>query len=126
MDLYSEEIVDNYLHPRKRGRLDKPNASARMSNPSCGDVVEIGMRIERGRIKLARFNGTGCAISTAASSMLMERIEGKTEKEVLRMGKKEMRKLLGIEISPVREHCALLPLQAAQRAIIERRNKRKR
>jgi nitrogen fixation protein NifU and related proteins len=124
MDDYSREIVDNYLHPRRKGKLVRPTVSARLSNPSCGDVVEIGLIIEKGRIKEARFSGTGCAISTAASSMLMGLIEGKTEKQVLSMGEKDVKGMLGIDISPAREHCALLPLQAVQKAILGRDGRR--
>lgn len=125
MDEYSENIVDYYLHPRKKGRLAGANAEASLSNPVCGDVVRIRLKISKsGRIEKAMFDGTGCAISTASASMLMEAIEGRKAAEVAKMGPSEVTRLLGIKMSPAREHCALLPLEAAKKALSEGRKRK--
>lgn len=119
MSDYSDEIVDYYLRPRKRGKMEKPSAEKTRSNPVCGDTVTIQLKISGGKIKEALFSGTGCAISTASASMLMEAIEGKPISAVKRMGPDEIRKLLGIEITRAREHCAMLALETAKGAIFE-------
>jgi nitrogen fixation protein NifU and related proteins len=124
-DIYTETIIDHYNNPRKRGRLAGANAFARLNNPSCGDVIEVRLKIGgKGRIEKARFEGAGCAISTAAASMLMEALEGKTEKEVLSIRPGEAKRMLGIDIGPARLHCALLPLDAAKQAILRRKRKK--
>ena len=72
-DLYRENLMDHYRHPRNHGELDSPDAEADGKNPLCGDEVAIDVRIADGRIAELRFNGHGCAVSQAATSMLTDR-----------------------------------------------------
>lgn len=111
-DLYRENVLDHYHNPRNKGRLEEPDISHKDSNPLCGDVVQIDISLEDGRVKEVRFDGEGCAISLASASMLTEAIEGKNLEELKEFGKDEMLDLVAISLGPVRIKCALLPLKA--------------
>ncbi len=81
-DLYQEVILDHTKHPRNKGILASANRHADGFNPLCGDKVQIFVDVENGIVKDIRFDGSGCAISTASASMLTEHLKGKSEKEV--------------------------------------------
>lgn len=81
-DLYREIILDHYRQPRHRGKLPKPDASGEGYNPLCGDEVTLQWVVENGKVKQVMFEGRGCSISQASTSMLTEVITGKTIAEV--------------------------------------------
>ncbi|HYR68953.1 MAG TPA: SUF system NifU family Fe-S cluster assembly protein [Candidatus Dormibacteraeota bacterium] len=110
-DLYRQNILDHYQSPRNFGTLEHPDISAEDSNPLCGDVIRMDLKIEDGKVADVRFTGKGCSISRAAASMLTEEIRGKSLEEVKRIGKDEVLEMLGIELGPVRLKCALLALK---------------
>ena len=110
--VYQETILDYARNPRNFGRLDDATISHEESNPLCGDVVRIDLKVDdANRIVAARFSGKGCAISQASSSMLTEMVEGKTLDEVKEIGKQDILDMLGIPISMARLKCALLGLK---------------
>lgn len=82
-ELYQTTILDHGKSPRNFGKLDSANRTAAGHNPLCGDRLTLYLEVEDGRVKRARFEGSGCAISTASASMLTEVIEGKTVEEAL-------------------------------------------
>lgn len=125
MDLYSETILDHYRHPRHRGSLQQPSAHVVQHNPLCGDVIKLDIAIKRGKIADARFLGAGCAISQAATSLLLDSIQGESLDTVSRRTPKDVTDLLGIPISKAREQCAQLALTALQKAITLFRQQRK-
>jgi nitrogen fixation NifU-like protein len=110
-DLFRQNILDHYQSPRNFGTLEHPDISAEDSNPLCGDVIRMDLKIEDGKVADVRFSGKGCSISRAAASMLTEEIRGKSLEEVKRIGKDEVLEMLGIELGPVRLKCALLALK---------------
>ena len=115
--IYKETILDHYRHPRNYGDLPNANARAKDSNVLCGDVVEMQLRIDANRIDEARFRGEGCAISIATASMLTEFAKGKSIREIKKLGKEELIKLLGADPGPGRIECALLGLEVLKAAI---------
>ncbi len=115
--IYRENILDHYTHPRQFGKLENFDAQHREFNPLCGDEETVQIKIESDYIKDIRFFGKGCAISMAASSMLLSEIKGKTIEEAERITKEKVYELLSIPISPVRVKCACLGLEALRRVI---------
>ena len=107
-------ILDHYRNPRRNGQLAAPDVSQRGTNPFCGDEVTIQLQVEDGVVTDAAFEGRGCSISQATASMLMEEIVGCTTRELSGWDKQRVLDLLGIEIGPVRQKCALLPLSTIQ------------
>jgi len=77
-ELYQEVILDHNRKPRNFGRLDGANRTAEGYNPLCGDQVRVDLDIEAGVIRDIRFEGSGCAISKAAASMMTASLKGKT------------------------------------------------
>jgi nitrogen fixation protein NifU and related proteins len=108
---YREYILDHYKNPRNYGRLDHPDITHEEDNPLCGDVVGMDFQIKDGVIEDIRFHGRGCAISQASASLLTERLKGIALDEAKKIDKNDVLGELGIQISPARIKCALLPLK---------------
>ena len=111
-DMYRENILDHYKNPRNYGSIEKPDAHAKGQNPLCGDEVTISVKFgEDGEtIDDVKFEGRGCAISQAATSMLMEMVKGRPASEVAVLPKEELLDEVGIPLTPVRLKCAILGL----------------
>ena len=109
-DLYREIILDHYKNPRGHGVIDGADAQAEGQNPLCGDEVSIYVAFDGDRIDDVKFQGRGCAISQAATSMLMELVKGRTAQEIASMEKEALLEELHIPLTPVRLKCALLGL----------------
>lgn len=75
-ELYQEVIFDHNRHPRNVGKLADANRHADGHNPLCGDKLSLYLKIENDIIADVRFEGTGCAISTASASLMTERLKG--------------------------------------------------
>jgi len=116
-DLFRENILDHYKHPRCHGTLDHPDISYEDSNPLCGDVIRMDLNVKDGRIEQVRFSGHGCSISQAAASMLCESIEGKPLEEVKKISRDDVLEMIGISLGPVRIKCAMLPLKALKAGV---------
>lgn len=116
-ELYRENILDHYRHPRHQGTLERPDVTYEDANPLCGDRIRMDLRIDEGRIADIRFSGHGCSISQAAASMLCEAVQGKSLDEVKRLGRDDVLEMLGIELGPVRLKCGLLALKTLKAGV---------
>lgn len=125
-DLYQELIVDHYRHPHNFGPLTGANRHAEGFNPLCGDRLTLALKVVDGVIEDARFEGSGCAISTASASLMTDALKGRTEAQAealfeafqaqltgpegaepaLPLGKLAV--LAGVREFPVRVKCATL------------------
>ena len=110
-DFYREFILDHYKRPRNFGTLEDPDITHEEDNPFCGDRIRIDVRLREGHVVDVRFTGQGCAISTAAASILTDKIKGAPIERIRAFSKEEMLKALGIPLSPVRLKCGLLALK---------------
>jgi nitrogen fixation NifU-like protein len=82
-DLYQEVILDHHKKPRNYGSLESPDRVSDGHNPLCGDRLHLCVDLDdQGRIADIRFEGSGCAISTASASMMTESVKGKPIAEV--------------------------------------------
>lgn len=77
-DLYQELIIDHNRKPRNRGRLEHANRHAEGYNPLCGDRIDVYLNVEDDVVKEVKFEGSGCAISTASASLMTQSIKGRT------------------------------------------------
>jgi nitrogen fixation NifU-like protein len=84
-DLYRDVILDHNRRPRNFGALEPADASVEGFNPMCGDRLTVRLRIADDRISDIRFEGQGCAISTASASLMTEAVKGKTRSEALQV-----------------------------------------
>lgn len=136
-DLYKEIILDHYKFPRNRADLSHIADEYLHENPSCGDSLKLELVMgEDGRIESVRFDGYGCAISTASASLMSERLIGKTLEQAQRLIDVFLRVLRGEESSdsleewgdlmvfggivqfPLRVKCATLAWHAARRSLV--------
>ena len=115
-EVYSELITDLYKHPVNYGELKDYNVKATGGNLSCGDLVEFTIKIGEGKIKEVKFKGGGCAVSVASTSLLTEKITGKTLEEVKKIRTQEIIDLLGGVIQ-TRFKCASLGKIVLDKAI---------
>lgn len=116
-DLYREQILEHYKRPHNFGRLEEFDLDFEDTNPFCGDEQHVFIRLdENDRVAEVGFEGKGCAISTAATSMLTDELVGMSREELLRLPKDFVLDLLGIEISATRMKCALLGLKVVKSA----------
>ena len=109
---YRENILDHYKNPHNWGVLADADARAEGQNPLCGDEVTMSLRFaaDGETIEEIGFEGRGCAISQAATSMLTEMVKGRSATEVAALPKEELLEEIGIPLTPIRLKCALLGL----------------
>jgi nitrogen fixation NifU-like protein len=111
-DLYREVILDHYKSPRGHGLIDDADAQAEGQNPLCGDEVTISVKFAADGETIASvgFEGRGCAISQAATSMLTELVQGRKATEVASLPREALLDEIGIPLTPIRLKCAILGL----------------
>jgi nitrogen fixation protein NifU and related proteins len=117
--LYREVILDHYKNPRGHGLIEDADAEAEGQNPLCGDEVSIYVAFgeDGDTIDEVKFSGRGCAISQAATSMLMEMAKGRKATEVAALDKDQLLDEIGIPLTPVRLKCAMLGLTTLKVAL---------
>lgn len=115
-DMYREQILDHYKHPRNYGELEDPTFTHVGENPMCGDEIRMDVALDEDGeiIEEVAFTGDGCAISLASASMLSETLEGMAIDDLLEMDRDDVIDLLGVDISPMRVKCAVLAEKVAQ------------
>ncbi len=118
-ELYRDQILDHYKRPHNFGRLESFDLEFEDTNPFCGDEQHVFIRLDDDdRVAAVSFEGQGCAISTAATSLLTDELVGMTRDELIKLPKEAVLELLGIEISATRLKCALLGLKVIKGAAL--------
>ena len=117
--LYREVILDHYKNPRGHGVIEDADAEAEGQNPLCGDEVSVyvAFAADGETIDDVKFSGRGCAISQAATSMLMEMTKGRTAEQVATLDKEELLAEIGVPLTPIRLKCAMLGLTTLKVAL---------
>ena len=131
-DLYQELVIDHSRQPRNRGPLPEATHDAKGHNPLCGDEITLRLRLDGDRVVDAKFEGHGCAISTASASLMTEAIRGKSKAELVALFEAMHRLLTGGEAGmalgkleafsgvrdfPARVKCAALAWHTLKNAI---------
>jgi nitrogen fixation NifU-like protein len=119
MSIYQEMILDHYHNPRNFGKMEHPSHSISVSNPLCGDKIEMAVKEIHGVVEDIKYSGEGCAISMASASMLTEYVKGKEVNELKKLTPEIIISMLGIELSPNRLKCALLSLEALKKVLLK-------
>jgi nitrogen fixation NifU-like protein len=84
-ELYRDVILDHNRRPRNFGGLEPADASVEGFNPMCGDRLTVRLKLDDDKISDIRFEGQGCAISTASASLMTEAVKGRTRADALRL-----------------------------------------
>ena len=131
-DLYQEVILDNYKRPKNFGALEDATHKAHGDNPLCGDKLALHVRVKGDVVDDLRFKGLGCAISTAAASLMTEAVKGRARPDIEKMfekyhamvtgkgGAEDLGKLevfAGVSEYPARVKCASLAWHAFHAAL---------
>lgn len=116
-DLYREELMDIYRNPSNKGKLDDPTVAIDKKNPMCGDEINLQLKFKDDVVSDAKFDGSACAVSIIASSLLTDMIIGKTVKELKALTKDDLLNEMGLNLTTSRVKCATLVLEALQGAL---------
>lgn len=125
MDLYREEVMDHYEHPRNQGELAGDDVlTGRDSNASCGDMIQFYIRLRvnaktrQREIAEVKWKGIGCAITTASASKLSEYLVGKKVDDVKSLEEQEfVEQGIGFEVNPGRIKCLTLPVKVIKKLL---------
>ncbi|WP_377887886.1 Fe-S cluster assembly sulfur transfer protein SufU [Alkalihalobacillus sp. R86527] len=135
--LYRQVIMDHYKNPRNKGELEEGDLKINMNNPTCGDAIQLQLKVDEGKISEAKFIGEGCSISLASASMMTESVKGLEVDEALRMSKifsdmmqgkeyndeefdlGDIEALQGVSKFPARIKCATLSWKAMEKGFKE-------
>ena len=113
--MIKEQLLEIYANRENFGELKNKTHEVRHKNPICNDEIIIDLEIKKDEIVDAKFRGISCFVSTVAAEVLMKKIKGKKIEEIKNLSKKDLDKLIGMEIIPTRIGCQLLPLEALKK-----------
>lgn len=136
-NLYRQVIMDHYKNPRNKGVLEEGSLTVNMNNPTCGDRIQLTMKVEDGKVADAKFEGEGCSISMSSASMMTQAVKGRPIEEALKLstvfsdimqGKDyeednldlgDIEALQGVAKFPARIKCATLAWKAMEKGLKE-------
>ncbi len=117
---YSKEVIRRFAKPKNLGKIKNADALGKAGNPRCGDMMELYLKMEkRGKkevIKDIKFHTLGCAAAIATSDIICDLVKGKTLKEALKVGYKDIVKELG-RLPAIKMHCSFLAEQGLKDAV---------
>lgn len=133
--LYRQVIMDHYKNPRNKGELTDDSITVNLNNPTCGDRIQLQMKVEDGKVSDVKFDGEGCSISMSSASMMTQAVKGlevdkamkmaeifsdmiqgkEYDEEVLELG--DIEALQGVAKFPARIKCATLGWKAMEKGI---------
>lgn len=114
--MYNEKVMDVFKNPKNVGEIENPDGIGTVGNASCGDIMQISLRIENDIIVDAKFKTFGCAAAIATSSTATEMIKGMTIEEALKVTNKKVVETLG-GLPSQKLHCSVLAEEAIKKAI---------
>jgi len=123
--MYSQKVMDHFMNPRNVGEIPDADGVGKIGNPVCGDVMQLSIKVNRGRIVNAKFKTFGCGAAIATSSMVTELVKGKTLKEAKEISNRAVAEALD-GLPPVKMHCSNLAADALQAAIEDYQKKRRK
>ena len=116
MALYTDTVMDHFMHPRNVGEIKDPSGVGEVGNAKCGDIMKMYLDIENDVIKDVKFETFGCGSAIASSSMATEMIKGKTVEEALAITNKDVVDALG-GLPAHKMHCSVLAEEAIKSAV---------
>ena len=120
---YTEKVMQHFMNPHNVGVIENPDGDGRVGNPSCGDIMEIFIKVDNNVITDVKFRTFGCASAIASSSISTDMIIGKTVEEALQVTNKAVVDALG-GLPAVKMHCSVLAEEAIKMAIEDYISKR--
>lgn len=109
--MYSAQVLEHFEHPRNAGTVADADASVRMENPACGDVLDLTVKLAAGRIEEIRFRAKGCVAAMACGSAVTELVRGMTFVEARKVTREELLQAVG-GLPQASEHASHLAMDA--------------
>ena len=122
MALYSEKVMDHFLHPRNVGVIEDADAVGEVGNAKCGDIMKMYLKIEDDVIQDVKFETFGCGSAIASSSMATEMIKGRPLSEAMQLTNKAVTEALN-GLPAHKLHCSVLAEEAIQSALEDYRRR---
>ena len=116
MALYTETVMDHFMHPRNVGEIAEPDGVGQVGNAKCGDIMKMYLKIKDNIIQDVKFETFGCGSAIASSSMATELIKGKTIEEALAVTNRQVVDALG-GLPAHKLHCSVLAEEAIKAAV---------
>jgi len=116
MSAYSTKVMEHFRNPQNVGYIENADGVGKVGNPVCGDIMELTIKVNDGKIADAKFRTFGCGAAIATSSMVTEMVKGKTIEEALRISNRAVAEALG-GLPSIKMHCSVLAEQALKSAI---------
>jgi nitrogen fixation protein NifU and related proteins len=116
--MYSAQLLDHFEHPRNSGELPGADTYARIENPACGDILELAIKIDAGRIAAIRFRAKGCVPAMACASAMTELAKGKPVREAAAINRYDIDSAVG-GLPAASGHAAQLAIDAL-RAVLRK------
>jgi len=124
MPIYSEKVMEHFMHPRNVGEIENPSGVGEEGNPVCGDMMTFYIKVKDNRLEDVKFKTFGCGAAIAVSSMVSEMAMGKTIEEALKITPAAVAaELEGLPKNKF--HCSNLGAQALHKAIEDYQSKQK-
>lgn len=123
MPIYSDKVMEHFMHPRNVGEIENPDGVGEIGNPVCGDMMTFYIKVKDNRLEDVKFMTFGCGAAIAVSSIASEMAKGKTLEEV----KKITPRIVADELDGLPQnkfHCSNLGAQALGKAIEDYRSKK--
>ena len=116
MALYSDIVMDHFMHPRNVGEIENPDGVGQVGNAKCGDIMKMYLKIRDNVIQDVKFETFGCGSAIASSSMATEMVKGKTIDEALAVTNRQVVDALG-GLPAHKLHCSVLAEESIKSAI---------
>ena len=120
--MYSQKVMDHFLHPRNVGEIPDADGMGKIGNPVCGDIMVLYIKVQDHRIQDVQFQTFGCGAAIATSSMITELVKGKTIEEAEQISRRTVAEALD-GLPPNKMHCSNLAADALHKAIEDYRGK---
>lgn len=121
--MYNEKVMEAFKNPKNVGEIENPSGVGTVGNASCGDIMQISLKIENDIIVDAKFKTFGCAAAIATSSTATDMIIGMTVEEALKVTNKKVVECLG-GLPSQKIHCSVLAEEAIKKAIEDYQSKK--
>ena len=120
--LYSEKVMDHFMHPRNVGEMENPSGVGEVGNAKCGDIMRMYLKIDENDIITdVKFKTYGCGTAIASSSMATELIKGKSINDAINLSNKEVAE--NLDGLPIKMHCSVLAEEAIKAALYDYQQK---
>ena len=123
--MYTEKVMEIFRKPCNIGEIKDADGIGKVGNPTCGDIMELYIKVKDNIIVDAKFKTFGCGAAIATSSMVTELVKGKTVDEALEISNRAVAEALG-GLPPIKMHCSILAENALKSAIedyLKKKNK---